>query len=136
MSAVEWFRGGGPIMPVLLVLGVVLYTVLIERLIALYGPSAQADGAVSLDTNRRGLLLLRALVAAAPLLGLLGTVSGMISSFEALVGAGRIDQIGAGISYALRTTQYGLAIAVPGVVLERMISHRSLALEKRLEAAS
>ncbi len=124
-----WLHDGGPIMPVLLMLGVVMYAVLLERLLTLYGPGAR-QRAVLLGDNRRGLLLLRAMVATAPLLGLLGTVSGMIDSFEALVGGGRIDDLGAGIGHALRTTQYGLALAVPAMLLERMISRRSVFLSK------
>lgn len=131
----SWLQNGGPIMPVLLVLGLVMYTMLIERLLTLYGPGASKRVALQGD-SKRGLLVLRALVAAAPLLGLLGTVSGMIESFEALVGGGRIDALGAGIGHALRTTQYGLALAIPGMILERMISRRSSFLSKHAEAVA
>ena len=111
-------------MPALLLLGVVLYALVVERLFALFRPGA-ADRTSPPDDGRRGLLLIRALVAAAPLLGLLGTVSGMISSFDALVDGGRLQEIGRGISHALRTTQYGLTLAIPGLLLERIISRRA-----------
>lgn len=128
-----WFVAGGPIMPALLVLGVVLYTIATERLIALYGPRA-LDAVRDVTQRRRGLLILRALVAAAPLLGLLGTVSGMIDSFDGLVAGGRLADIGQGIGHALRTTQYGLAVAVPGIIVERVISRRSVHLERQVAA--
>ena len=107
-------------MPALTVLSLVLYTLAIERLVAVYGPAKK-----NATPGRKGILILRALVASAPLLGLLGTVAGMIESFEALMNGGRISELGHGIGFALRTTQYGLAIAVPGIILERLISRQS-----------
>ncbi len=59
--------------------------------------------------------VLSALVAAAPLFGLLGTVIGMIATFNAVSGSGETDaMIADGISKALVTTQAGLAVALPG----------------------
>ena len=57
------------------------------------------------------------LAAAAPLLGLLGTVSGMIDTFEVvqLYGTGNTHALAAGISEALITTQTGLLVAIPGM---------------------
>lgn len=53
----------------------------------------------------------------APLLGLLGTVSGMIQSFVAIesYGTGNPQLLSAGISEALLTTQFGLALAIPAL---------------------
>jgi len=121
----HWYESGGPLMPALSILSISLYALAIERVWAVYGPASQSQAPA-----RRGILILRALVAAAPLLGLLGTVSGMIESFEALMNGGRIAQLGHGIGYALRTTQYGLAIAVPGIIVERIITRRSEFLNK------
>jgi len=66
---------------------------------------------------RRDLLLLGALTAAAPLVGLLGTVVGMMATFEGVSeqGSGAIDSVAGGISTALLTTQFGLVVAIPGV---------------------
>ncbi len=59
--------------------------------------------------------ILGALVAVAPLLGLLGTVIGMIETFDTIAGLGNVDGlISLGISKALITTQAGLAVALPG----------------------
>jgi biopolymer transport protein ExbB len=65
---------------------------------------------------KRDVVILAALTAAAPLLGLLGTVLGMIETFEAVGAAGRpAERVAAGISRALITTQLGLVVAIPGV---------------------
>lgn len=77
------------------------------------------------DAGRR-VLMLSALTAAAPLLGLLGTVMGMIQTFSATsaIGGDVLDRISEGIHTALITTQYGLIVAIPGVfglyILRRM----------------
>ncbi len=66
---------------------------------------------------RRDLIILAALTASAPLLGLLGTVGGMIHTFEAVasVSGNTGSRVAAGISRALITTQFGLVVAMPGV---------------------
>lgn len=126
-NLIHWYQSGGPIMPALTILSLALYTLAIERLYAVFGPTKSNSA-----PGRKGILILRALVASAPLLGLLGTVAGMIESFEALMNGGRISELGHGIGFALRTTQYGLAIAVPGIIIERVISRQSEYLNKQL----
>lgn len=67
------------------------------------------------------------LVAAAPLLGLLGTVLGMLQTFFGLSTSGGAETAGvvaAGISEALVTTQTGLIIALPGLFLVMLIERR------------
>lgn len=66
---------------------------------------------------RRDFLVLTALTASAPLLGLLGTVTGMITTFQAVsqMGGDTGTRVAGGISRALITTQFGLVIALPGV---------------------
>lgn len=66
----------------------------------------------------RDLKFMKVCVAAAPLLGLLGTVTGMLATFQGLsMGGGgekTMDMVSGGISEALITTQTGLVIALPG----------------------
>lgn len=64
----------------------------------------------------RDLPIMAALIAAAPLLGLLGTANGMIATFAAAGGASleKTDLMASGIAHALLTTQLGLAVAIPG----------------------
>ncbi|NIA22554.1 MAG: MotA/TolQ/ExbB proton channel family protein [Proteobacteria bacterium] len=63
----------------------------------------------------RGMSALAAVVTLAPMMGFLGTVSGMISAFDAIALAGSVDPklVASGISEALITTETGLAIAIP-----------------------
>lgn len=71
------------------------------------------------------------LVAVAPLLGLLGTVDGMIETFDSLGDMVLFSQSGGiagGISKALITTQIGLVISIPGLLLGRVIDRK----EKRV----
>ena len=71
--------------------------------------------------------LITVLVNSAPLMGLLGTVLGMLATFTALSqggGSQTMDQISAGISEALITTEMGLLIAIPGYILVAVIKRR------------
>jgi biopolymer transport protein ExbB len=76
------------------------------------------------------------LAAAAPLLGLLGTVTGMIGTFDVIrvFGTGNARAMAAGISEALITTQSGLLVALPGLVfgfvLRRRIKKEALSLKR------
>lgn len=76
----------------------------------------------------RRLPFLAVLIAAAPLLGLLGTVAGMLVSFEGLAGrmSGEpMDTISSGISKALVTTQAGLVIAVPAAFFLALLKRQA-----------
>ena len=73
---------------------------------------------------RRGLRLLTIFAAVAPLLGLLGTVTGMIETFQSitLFGTGDPKLMSGGISQALVTTELGLAVAIPLVLLHSYLA--------------
>jgi len=84
------------------------------------------------DTKRSYLLTL---VTIAPLMGLLGTVMGMLTTFSGLAistGGSTVDQIAAGISEALITTQTGLIIAIPAYVMATVIQKRRNEMESCL----
>ncbi|MBZ0114044.1 MAG: MotA/TolQ/ExbB proton channel family protein [Thermoanaerobaculia bacterium] len=87
---------------------------------------------------RRGLGVLVATATTAPLLGFLGTVTGMMSSFQALVDAGMSDPalVALGIKEALTTTAGGLIVAVPAQLLHQALNARLTLLEGDLEAAA
>ncbi|WP_147820762.1 MotA/TolQ/ExbB proton channel family protein [Salidesulfovibrio onnuriiensis] len=74
----------------------------------------------------RFLPTLNVLAAVAPLLGLLGTVTGMINTFQiiTLYGTGDPRMMSGGISEALVTTQLGLAVAVPIMILHHVLERR------------
>ncbi len=76
----------------------------------------------------RDLRVMKICVSAAPLLGLLGTVTGMLATFEALAtGSGGDKTMGLvaeGISEALVTTETGLIIALPGLFFQHQLSRK------------
>jgi len=86
-----------------------------------------------LPPSRRRIRFLATLNAVAPLMGLLGTVSGILTTFENMVGVGASKMTGVidGISEALITTQVGLTIALPAYILMALIVMQ----RKRLEHA-
>jgi biopolymer transport protein ExbB len=71
----------------------------------------------------------------APLIGLLGTITGMINAFEAIArsGAGDPAAVAIGISQALLTTATGLIVALPAIVFHRYLSGRADRAFKKLE---
>jgi biopolymer transport protein ExbB len=85
-----------------------------------------------------GNTLIRAISLAAPLLGLLGTVTGMIQTFQSitLFGTGDPKLMAGGISQALVTTVLGLTVAIPLLLLHTVVSSRSKALVQILEEES
>ena len=81
---------------------------------------------------------IKVIAAVAPLLGLLGTVTGMIETFQAitLFGTGDPKLMAGGISQALVTTVIGLVVAIPLVLLHSVVAGRSKALIEVLEEQS
>lgn len=81
---------------------------------------------------------IKVFAAVAPLLGLLGTVVGMIATFQAitLFGTGDPKLMAGGISQALVTTVLGLIVAIPLVLLHSVVVGRSKALVEILEEQS
>lgn len=84
---------------------------------------------------KRSLQLITVLAAAAPMMGLLGTVTGMVSTFDviSLFGTGNARALSGGISAALITTQSGLLVGIPGLFMGRLLKHRSEKLSRRLK---
>lgn len=83
------------------------------------------------------LAIIGVLAAIAPLLGLLGTVTGMITTFDVLAvfGTGNAKAMAGGISEALITTQTGLLVAIPGLYMKGFLDRRVRNLSKRITAA-
>ena len=82
----------------------------------------------------RGFSTMTAWIAAAPLLGLLGTVVGMVETFEVinLFGIGNPHLMAQGISVALLTTQAGLIVAFPGLIFRLLLANQKKKLVERL----
>jgi biopolymer transport protein ExbB len=85
---------------------------------------------------QRGLPALATIVAGAPLLGLLGTVTGMIKIFAAVAssGTGITEKLSAGIAEALITTEAGLFIAIPALFVHAYLESRAVTILADVEA--
>lgn len=78
------------------------------------------------------------IAAVAPLLGLLGTVTGMIATFDIITkfGTGDPGMLSSGISEALVTTQLGLVVAIPSLLLGNLLAARASALMESLDRSA
>ncbi|KRW72491.1 flagellar motor protein MotA [Pseudomonas sp. TTU2014-096BSC] len=120
------------------------------RIIGVLGPKPQLSDLETLELKldeailqetpplERGQPLLKLLAAVAPLLGLLGTVTGMIVTFQAITQSGGGDSrlMADGISQALVTTVQGLVVAIPLLFLHSLLASRSKGLIQLLEQQS
>jgi biopolymer transport protein ExbB len=73
--------------------------------------------------------------ASAPLLGLLGTVTGIINTFQMITifGTGDVKNLSGGISEALITTKFGLIVAVPALLLHALLSRQARGVVDQME---
>jgi biopolymer transport protein ExbB/TolQ len=141
---IELVHRGGPVMFAILALSVVLYSRCIKLLLAIRRSSRQYDLRGSAqerqlpalrrareeahESFRQQRVALGAMIAAAPLLGLLGTVSGMVTTFESISGRSAektMEGLARGISEVLVATESGLVVAIPALLLVH-IANRSL----------
>jgi biopolymer transport protein ExbB/TolQ len=80
------------------------------------------------DEFRQQRVALGAMIAAAPLLGLLGTVSGLVKTFESLsaqAGQSSMEGLAGGISEVLVATESGLVVAIPALLIV-YLAHREM----------
>ncbi|MFT2092441.1 MotA/TolQ/ExbB proton channel family protein [Paraglaciecola sp. 2405UD69-4] len=110
--------------------------------IAKQAPSDQARDDqlfVQLQQDKHGLerwlMVIGMTASVAPLLGLLGTVSGMIETFKmmTLFGSGDPEVVSGGIAQALITTELGLVVAIPALVLSAILSKKVRTYYQQLE---
>ncbi len=76
--------------------------------------------------------------ASAPLLGLLGTVTGIINTFKLITvfGSGDVKSLSGGISEALITTKFGLIVAIPSLLLYAFLSKKAKGIIDKMEKAA
>ena len=76
--------------------------------------------------------------ASAPLLGLLGTVTGIINTFKMITvfGSGDVKSLSGGISEALITTKFGLTVAIPSLLLHAFLSRKARGVIGQMESAA
>jgi biopolymer transport protein ExbB len=181
LNAYEYFRPGGWVMVLLVIVSFWMWGLVFERLVSFWSMDRQdidlkgalaslkkktairnttgicaclvsgfklvRTGDSSLDQRfleqyalmqkpriRRCLSTITILAATAPLLGLLGTVTGMVTTFDVIAafGSGNAKALSGGISKALVTTQCGLIVGIPGLFMSRMLTRRAQAIERRL----
>ncbi|MEL7185952.1 MAG: MotA/TolQ/ExbB proton channel family protein [Pseudomonadota bacterium] len=79
------------------------------------------------EASNKGIAMIQTLVALCPLLGLLGTVTGMIRVFEVMAasGSGNVRAMAAGVSQATVPTMAGMVGALSGVLLITLLSRRA-----------
>lgn len=96
------------------------------------------QGRQETHTLERGLVILETIAGIAPLLGLLGTVLGMIKVFQVISdqGLGQTQLLSGGISEALITTVVGLSIAIPTLVAYNYFTHKVERLVLEIEKHS
>jgi biopolymer transport protein ExbB len=89
---------------------------------------------VSLDRHQSAINIL---AGVAPLLGLLGTVTGMIVTFDVITqfGTGNVRALAGGISEALITTETGLLVSIPGLYMSGFLAQRATTLKQRTASA-
>lgn len=142
LAVAELMDQGGPLLPVLFVTAVLVFVLIFERYVEFWwawprarqrfvgswmarvdrnGELAQKirDGLISEARVRleSSLPVLAALVAICPLLGLLGTVTGMMTVFDVMAAAGTAEPraMASGISQATLPTMAGMVVALPGL---------------------
>lgn len=93
------------------------------------------QGRQEMGALQKGLVVLETVAGVSPLLGLLGTVLGMIKVFQRVseVGVGQANLLAGGISEAILTTAAGLFIAIPSLVFYNLYSSRAESLILEIE---
>ncbi|MGY8640191.1 MAG: MotA/TolQ/ExbB proton channel family protein [Verrucomicrobiales bacterium] len=87
---------------------------------------------------QKGLALIAIASATAPLLGLLGTVTGMIHTFDLIdiFGTGDAKSLASGISEALITTKFGLIVAIPALIIHALMRRKVQGIKATMEMIS
>ncbi|MBI5425510.1 MAG: MotA/TolQ/ExbB proton channel family protein [Opitutae bacterium] len=145
---IELAEKGGPVMLAIVALSVVLYARCFGLLFSLRRERRQLRHGAGLapaevqrrradlhESFRHQRLVLSAMIAAAPLLGLLGTVSGMVKTFESLsadANGKSMEGLARGISEVLVATESGLLVALPALLLVYLAHREVLAQDKLL----
>jgi biopolymer transport protein ExbB/TolQ len=141
---------GGPLMLVLFMLALGIYWLAIDTLRTLHSAKYSENRIIAelstvidrrlyelenLRFMRQRHTHIQILVTTAPLIGLLGTVMGMLATFQGLNSANgdTIDLIAAGISEAMITTETGLVIAIPATFMVMSIGSKIQAIENILQ---
>jgi len=87
---------------------------------------------------QRALPFIAICASSAPLLGLLGTVTGIIETFKLITifGSGDVKMLSSGISKALITTEFGLIVAIPSLLIHAFLSRKARGVIGRMEVSA
>jgi len=146
-ALVQLLERGGWVMPVIIALSVMLYSRCFRLFFSLGRMRRQLRAAAGRpqlhqlqieirESFRRQRAAIGPMIAAAPLLGLLGTVSGMektFASLSAVAGQKSMEGLAGGISEVLVATESGLMVAIPAMLLV-YIAHREM--NRQVEAVN
>ena len=142
-SIIDYMQAGGIVMLPLFFISFVMWALIVERILFFNSFSRMDVKNMMLERilgQREGEIrrsmyplidkhipIIKTLALIAPLLGLLGTVTGMIKTFGviSMFGTGNVRLMTKGISEALITTQTGLIVAIPGLYMSRFLERRS-----------
>ena len=144
VSLLDFFDRGGPVIFILFVVAIIMITLLVERLIFIINDLKKLSAdrvsevrecpsdnkwirnkiklkniSILNSESSKNLLMIQGLIALCPLLGLLGTVTGMIEVFDimAITGTGNARAMASGIARATLPTMTGLFISIVGLFL-------------------
>lgn len=151
-ALIDLLGKGGPAMTSILILSVLLYSRCFKLFLSLRHTAVDATGKnfSTVDPStlqrwrtevqqdfRQQRISLGAMIAAAPLLGLLGTVSGMAKTFDSLTtqaGGKSMEGLARGISEVLVSTEAGLVVAIPALLTvflaHRLVRHQTAKINR------
>jgi biopolymer transport protein ExbB len=139
-QTMDYLQAGGAVMPPLVMVSLVMWLLIFKRAFFFRRLSRRnMPFRTAREHVQQGRLPDRRQYsgAIAPLLGLLGTVTGMIATFDimSVFGTGNAKAMAGGISEALITTQTGLLVAIPGLYMKGFLDRRARNLQQRITAA-
>lgn len=104
----------------------------------LFAKGIEREAGEVLVTLEKGLLILASVSTIAPLVGFLGTVSGMINAFDAIANADQVNAkvVAGGIKEALITTATGLIVAIPAMAFYQFLSGKVNSFAAEVEEAA
>jgi biopolymer transport protein ExbB len=100
---------------------------------------AMFESVLTTKQKLQGMLPFVAIAASsAPLLGLLGTVTGIINTFKRITvfGSGDVKSLSGGISEALITTEWGLIVAIPALLIHAFLSRKARGIVGQMESTA
>lgn len=153
MGIIDYIKAGGIIMLPLFFISLSMWTLILEKIfffnslfkmdlkkVIIDRISKEGEEEIRLSmypSIDKHIPTIKTLAFISPLLGLLGTVTGMIRTFDviSIFGTGNIRLMTIGISEALITTETGLVIAIPGIYMSRFLERKAERIKHEINSA-